>query len=166
MPIPPVVLRADAREMYATMRDAECIKRHFVISLDKLAEILTALCTDGDIAARNSKGYDVHSQAFGKIEVKSRLLGTDGRFPRISLSPNKMTGADSFIAVRWTAQFELYSAIMLSRAAVQPLFETRLQTSGKTAHISWSQWLAAKGAIDFTSRFLDVLRYEANPGNV
>lgn len=157
-PITPAALRGDAREMYAAIRHTECIKRHFVISPDKLAEILTALCTNGDIAVRNNKGYDITSKAFGKIEVKSRILGTDGPYPRISLSPNKMIGADSFMAVRWTVQLELYAAIMLPKAAVQPLYAARLQSSGKSAHIGWSQWLASPSAIDFTSRFLDLLR--------
>lgn len=158
MSIPTAVLHADAREMHSIMRNADCIKRHFITSPDKLAEILTAICTDGEIAPRNAKGYDVCSPRFGKVEVRSRILGTDGPLPRISLSPSKMAGADNFMAVRWTADFKLHAAIMLSKIAVQPLFQAKLQSSGKMAHIGWREWIAAKGAVDFTDRFLDMLR--------
>lgn len=150
-------LRADALEMSAIMRSAECMIRHPEISHDRLAEILTALCVAGELASRNSKGYDVASEEHGRIEVKSRILGTDGWFPRVSLTPNKMAVADAVMAVRWTPEYTFHAAVLLSRDAVRPLFEAKLQASGKQAHIAWADWVGASDAIDFTSRFAGLL---------
>jgi hypothetical protein len=155
----PEILQTDAIEMASVLKGTLCIQRHFVISYDKLAEILTALCTDGQIGtARNGTGYDVEAPNYGRIEVKSRFLGTDGPFPRISLSPTKLKSAKWFMAVRWHKQSELYAALMLPLASVQPLFDARLQANGKTAHIPWEDWLAARDLQDFTSAFQLKLR--------
>lgn len=151
------VLHGDAIEMVSLLKNAACIVRHHVVSYDKAAEILTAICTDGEIADRNSPGYDVHSERFGRIEVKSRVLGTDGPFPRISLTTKKLEGADSFMAVRWTKAGEIHAAVMLPRESTYPLFTARLQAAGRLAHIAWSDWVAAKGAIDMTSQFRKLL---------
>jgi len=149
----PEILQADALEMAGALRNTVCTERHFVISYDKLAEILTALCTGGDLSVRNGSGYDVEAPVYGRIEVKSRALGTDGPFPRISLSPNKMKVANWFMAVRWERQGVLHAAYMLPSASVRPLFDARLQASGRTAHISWEEWRSAPGLKDFTSDF-------------
>lgn len=146
-------LLADAQEMHRIIQGASCMRRHSVISLDKLAEILTALATGGTVAERNAKGYDVASPEYGKIEVKARVLGTDGTFPRITLTPNKLVGANSFMAVRWDGDHRIHAAVMLDRDTVRPLYEARLQASGKYAHIAWGAWKNAPGAIDFTARF-------------
>lgn len=152
-----MTLLSDAREMHRLIQNASFMKRHSVISLDKLAEILTALCTDGSIAERNTKGHDIVSPKHGRIEVKSRVLGTDGEFPRITLSSNKLVGSDTFMAVRWDRNNNIYSAIMLDKAAVQPLYNARLQASRKSAHIAWDAWKSAPGAIDFTKPFTDLI---------
>lgn len=143
--------------MHRITQRASCMLRYSVISLDKPAEILTALCADGTVAERNTKGYDVVSPVHGKIEVKSRVLGTDGPFPRISLSPNKLVESDSFMAVRWGYDHSLYAAIMLDRADVQPLYVAKLQASGRTSNIPWIEWKTAPRAFDFTKQFADLI---------
>ena len=153
MTFPPAVLRADAREMNSILRDADCVKRHRVISLDKLSEILTAISTDGEIAGRNIKGFDVLSPTYGYIEVKTRVSGTDGANPRASLTKNKIEKADHFMAVRWSQDFQFESAIMVPAASVKPLYLAKLQAAGSLAHIAWRDFVAAAGRIDFSERF-------------
>lgn len=150
---PDTQLLSDALEMHRIIQGASCMRRHSVISLDKLAEMLTALCTGGTVAERNAKGHDIVSPEYGRIEVKSRVLGTDGAFPRVTLTPNKLAGSDSFMAVRWDANYRIHAAVMLNAGAVRPLYDARVQTSGKCAHIAWGAWKNAPGAIDFTERF-------------
>ncbi|MDR3422858.1 MAG: hypothetical protein P4L80_16710 [Xanthobacteraceae bacterium] len=152
------LLKADAREMASILRTAKCVRRHSAVSFDLLAEMLTALCTGGALAGRNAKGYDVSSPEYGRIEVKSRTLGTDGPFPRVSLSPNKMDGADWFMAVRWTEDGELHAAVMLPKTSVAPLFDRRLQARGTVAHIRWDNWQSGNGRVDLTERFREALR--------
>ncbi|WP_157775810.1 hypothetical protein [Hartmannibacter diazotrophicus] len=160
--IAPEVLLADAQEMHLILSTAECLERHANITLGTLAEILTALSTDGKLAEPNRKGFDVISPAYGRIEVKSRVLGTDGAFPRISLSPNKIDGADHFMAVRWDQHSKLCFAIMLPKASILPLYQARLQRSGNIAHLHWDDWLAARDAVDFTDQFQELLSIDAS----
>ncbi|WP_113154186.1 hypothetical protein [Nitratireductor sp. OM-1] len=148
-------LHRDALEMQSILRDSECFKRHQAISLDKLSELLTALATGGKITSRNTAGHDVVAP-IGKIEVKSRVLGTDGPFPRVSLRPNKLE-ADYVMAVRWTSDCVLHAAYLLPAASVRPLFSERLQASGSLAHIAWQKWIAAPLVSNFTEKFERVL---------
>lgn len=149
----PEILQADAKEMAAALRGADCLQRHGVLSYDKLAEILTALCTRGHLHSRNAAGSDVTSPAYGRIEVRSRFLGTDGPFPRVTLSQGKLQGAEWFMAVRWDAGGDVHAAVMLPFASVAPLFAARLQKSGNKAHIAWCDWLSAPGLVDLTADF-------------
>lgn len=148
-------LHRDALEIQSILRDSECFKRHQVISLDKLSEILTALATGGKVISRNTAGHDVIAP-IGKIEVKSRVLGTDGPFPRVSLKPNKLD-ADYVMAVRWTPECVFHAAYLLPTASVRPLFAERLQASGSLAHIAWQKWIGAPLVADFTEKFERVL---------
>jgi len=153
----PEILQADALEMASVLKSAQCIQRHFTISYDKLAEILTAICTEGKVCSARNGNYDVEAPIYGRIEVKSRVLGTDGPFPRISLTPTKLRSAKWFMAVRWDKQGDIYAAFMLPLSSVQPLFDARLQNSGKQAHIAWDDWRNASGLKDFTSQFRLIL---------
>jgi hypothetical protein len=75
------LLRRDALEMVSLLRKAACIARHHVVSYDKAAEILTAICTNGEVAGRNSPGYDVLSERFGRIEVNLGSSAQTGSSP-------------------------------------------------------------------------------------
>jgi hypothetical protein len=65
--------------------------------------------------------------------------------------------ADAFMAVRWTKSGELWAAVMLTKAVTAPLYAARLQRSGRLAHIHWSDWTRATGAVDLTYEFRAVL---------
>jgi hypothetical protein len=140
--------------MLRVLRTAECVQRYPVISLGVVAEILVALATNGSVTTGNESGHDVVSPELGRVEVKSRVLGTDGPFPRVSLSPSKFKDTDYFIAVRWTADRQLHDAIGLPRASAEVLYKARLQKSGRTAHIGWKDWTAAPAARSFKSEML------------
>lgn len=141
----------DAAEMFGILRTAKCIERYDSISHQLLSELLVAIATDGEVVGGNNRGSDVISPQYGKVEVKSRILGTDGEFPRISLKQHNLDKADWFVAVRWTKRFEFYDAVALSKAAVTPLFEGRM-AGGKVAHTSWKNWLAAPGAVSLADK--------------
>lgn len=137
--------RDDASEMYAILRSAKCIARYDCISHQLLAEILIAIATGGEVVGGNNRGSDVVSPGFGKIEVKSRILGTDGPFPRVSLKAHNVEKADWVAAVRWTRAFDFYDAVALPRDAIHPLVEGRLNAARAT-HISWRDWTASPEA--------------------
>jgi hypothetical protein len=144
-------LKQDAHEMMQILTSALCMKRHMAISHDRLAEILTALVTKGALTKANKEGHDVLSPSFGLVEVKSRVLGTDGPYPRVSLRPSNVEHAQYFMAVRWTRGMELYDAVGVPKRSVEVLYKAKLQASGRVAHIGWKEWLVASGARSFAN---------------
>jgi hypothetical protein len=131
--------------------------RHSAISPDRLSEILTAIVTGGTLVGGNSKGHDVFSPEFGLVEVKARILGTDGPLPRVSLKIANIKKADFFIAVRWTKAMELHDAIGLPKSVAGKLFATKQQQGRGLAHIAWRDWILAPGAQSFREKMLQAL---------
>jgi hypothetical protein len=146
----------DAAEMHSILRSASCIKRYDSISHQLLSELLVAIATEGEVVGGNNRGSDVFSSQYGKIEVKSRILGTDGPFPRVSLKPHNIEKADWFVGIRWTRDFQFHEAWMLPKSAASTLHAVIKQDSG-LAHISWESWKAGPGAVDLTQRIKAVL---------
>lgn len=147
---------ADAIEMHKVLRTAECMKRYDSISHQLLSELLVAIATGGEVVGGNNRGSDVASAKYGKIEVKSRILGTDGPFPRISLKAHNLEKADYFAAIRWERNFEFHAAILLPKSSTLTLYNARKQSSG-LAHISWENWKSAPGAINLSTEFRQAL---------
>jgi hypothetical protein len=143
--------REDAAEMYSILRTARCIQRYDSISHQLLAELVVAIATDGEVVGGNNRGSDVISPSFGKIEVKSRILGTDGPFPRISLKAHNLEKSDWITAVRWTRDFEFFDAVALPKASAMSLFAGRL-VEGRATHTAWQTWIAAPAAISLADK--------------
>jgi hypothetical protein len=150
------LLAQDAAEMMRILTTAKCVSRYSTISPDRLAEILTAAVTEGDLVGGNSAGYDVNSRRLGFVEVKARILGTDGPLPRVSLKTRNIEKSDFFMAVRWTRQMELYAAVGLPKASAAMLHAIKRQATG-LAHIGWQDWVSAPGAVDFRDAMLKIL---------
>ncbi|MGP6089769.1 hypothetical protein [Antarctobacter jejuensis] len=146
----------DAREMAMILRTANCIRRYDKISHDLLAEILVAAALEGVVEGGNRRGSDVNTSLYGRVEVKSRVLGTDGAFPRVSLRPSNLEKADHFVAIRWNRDFSFYDAVMNSKASVLHLYRGKEQSSG-AAHISWKDWCAATDAISLKGKITKIL---------
>ena len=119
------ILHDDAAEMMKILSTAKCIARHSIISPDRLAEILTAIVTGGTIVGGNSKGHDIRSPKCGLVEVKARILGTDGPFPRVSLKAANIDKADFVMAVRWTKTMDLYDAVGVPKATATVLYAAK-----------------------------------------
>ncbi|MGC1467104.1 MAG: hypothetical protein WA792_15390 [Pseudolabrys sp.] len=152
----PDILEQDAIEMMQNLLTAQCTTRHSIISPDRLSEILTAIVTNGEIVGGNSRDHDVVSPKFGRVEVKARILGIDGQFPRVSLKSSNIERADYFMAVRWTATMQLHDAVGLPKAEVATLYSAKQQSSG-LAHIAWNDWIKAATARRFAEEMRRVV---------
>ena len=139
----------DLAEMYRVMRSAECFQRYDKISHEIAAEILAAAVLDGEVIGGNRRGSDVRTQRYGIVEVKSRILGTDGPFPRVSLKRHHFETANFIFAVRWKPDQEFYAAYLLPSSAARQLYEIRRQANG-TAHIAWGDWINDANVINLT----------------
>ncbi|MEI3807613.1 hypothetical protein V6R85_24125 [Agrobacterium sp. CCNWLW32] len=146
----------DATEMYNILRTANCIKRYDSISHQLLAELVVAIATNGEVVGGNNRGSDVVSPTYGKIEVKSRILGTDGPFPRVSLKPHNLDKSDWIAAVRWTRDFDFHDAVALPKAAAQGLFAGRLLET-RASHVAWQTWISTPGAESLSARVRSAL---------
>ena len=135
--------------MAGILRTAQCFQRYDKIAHELLSELLVAIATGGEVVGGNNRGSDVWSEKYGRIEVKSRILGTDGPYPRVSLRQSNLEKADHFVAVRWTKAFELHGAVMLPKSVVLKLYDAKLQKSG-TAHIAWSEWIGQQESQDIS----------------
>ncbi len=146
----------DAREMADILRIAKCIRKYDKISHDLLGEILVAASLEGVVEGGNRRGSDIHAPTFGRVEVKSRILGTDGPFPRVLLRSSNIENADYFVAIRWNRDFSLIDAVMNSKEAVLPLYSGKKQGSG-VANISWKDWCSTSGAVSLKGRMIQIL---------
>lgn len=144
-------IKDDAAEMHSILRSASSMQRYDAISHQLLSELLVAIATEGEVVGGNNRGSDVYSPEYGKIEVKSRILGTDGAFPRVSLKPHNIEKADWFVAIRWTRDFQFHEAWMLPKSTAAALHAVKRQGSG-LAHISWDSWKTGEGAVDLSPR--------------
>ena len=57
---------------------------HGEATVDMLGDVLFAATFSGTCTPRGNRGLDVNCPKFGRVEVRSRVLGTDGQFPRIT----------------------------------------------------------------------------------
>lgn len=146
----------DAREMWGLLRTARCMARYDKISHEILAELLIAIVTKGEVVGGNNRGSDVRSADFGLIEVKSRILGTDGPYPRVSLKRHNIEKADWFAAVRWTRDYTLYDAVMLPKPIAETLYERMRQASG-LAHIGWTDWISARERVGLRDACIEAI---------
>jgi hypothetical protein len=89
--------------------------------------------------------------------VKSRILGTDGPFPRVSLRKSNLEKADNIVAIRWTPGFVFHDAVLLPKTAALTAYEAKRQRSG-TAHINWPDWVNHRESVSLKKLISDVLR--------
>ena len=107
------------------------------ITTGRLGELLVASVTGGEI--KNKTGFDILSPEYGKIEVKSRVLGTDGEWPRVSLGRTNIKEADYVAVLRFSPSYDIAAACMLPIEKVKALYEDYVQSKG-TAHIPWEKF--------------------------
>lgn len=118
------------------------------LELGDETERIAATALGAVLAPRNAVGYDMVSPNLGKIEVRARILGTDGPWPRVTLTEGKVKIADHVLAVRWRANGAFEHAVMLCRSAAQKLYLSKRQTNKPQAHIAWKDWISDAEAID------------------
>ena len=147
----------DAKEMWNILRTAQCMARYDKVSHEVLAELLVSIATNGEVIGGNNRGSDVRSPEYGLVEVKSRILGTDGPYPRVSLKQHNIEKADWFAAVRWARDYTLYDAVMLPKCSALSLYEVKKQAKSGTAHIGWSDWKSAPDGLSLREACLKAI---------
>lgn len=135
---------------------ASLLRDYGEIKASRYFEILVAATYDGELMAPNHPEFDVHCTRFGRVQVRTRVIGTDGKYPRISLRgmPSEF---DVLIGAHLAQNFSINHAIALRSPAIEPLYLAKRQQDGKLAHIPWAQLVAAPGAEDVTKELSSIL---------
>ena len=111
------------------------------------AELLVAEALEGR-RQENSQtaGYDLHAPRYGRVEVKSRRLPSNGRREeRVSLDESKKDGFDFLAVVIFFPDFHVKGAVLIPYARVWPLASRH-----KYRRIDYKEVLAMEGAVDIT----------------
>ena len=113
------------------------LRRFGEVSAGRYAELMVAKLLDGEIV--NKTGHDILTPLGWKIEVKSRVNGTDSENPRVTLGPTNIREATHVVAVRFTRGYSIHAVKLLPMSAVEPLYQARKQAKG-TAHIPFNDF--------------------------
>jgi hypothetical protein len=127
---------------------------HGEVAISAFAEALFAAAFGGKRMPRGNRDFDVSCPKFGKVEVRARVLGTDGAFPRVTLSKSPDGQCDHIAAIRLDENLNLWKAIILPSVALKPLYDAMIQSKGKTAHIGWSDFSDDSKAVDITAELM------------
>lgn len=122
---------------------------HGPLTVDALGETLVAAAFGGTRMKRNNADFDVRCPRYGLVEVRSRVLGTDGWLPRLTLRKAPLGVYDHVAALRFAPDLSFWRGVILPTTALIPLYEARKQASG-IAHIAWNDAVTHPAALDIT----------------
>jgi hypothetical protein len=112
------------------------------------AEVLIAEALLGDrVVSRVTKGHEVLSEKFGRVEVKCRQLPPDGRIEeRVEISASKEVGFDHLALVIFHTDFSVKGAVIVPYAVVW-----KLASQHQYNRLSYAQACQLAGAVDVTA---------------
>lgn len=117
----------------------------------KLAEEMAGLAFNLEFV--DEVGYDSLTRTPRRIpvEIRSRVEGTDGKVPRITLTPPKMKVAKAVIAMHFDRHGKLVRGVLVSTHAVTKLYRRYFQKKKAQSHIPWKKIQALPTAKDITA---------------
>ena len=126
----------------------QSLREHGIREASDYAEVLIAEVLRGRRAASGvTKGHDVVSNKFGRVEVKCRQLPIDGRIEeRVDLSPAKEAGFDHLAIVVFRPDFTVKGAVVVPYKAVWELVRRHQYN-----RITYQHARSLDGAIDITA---------------
>ncbi len=146
----------DLRELFATwLRCQEQLEALGIRSLDDYAEFLYAHALQGDRTGRGTRGTDVVSPAFGRVQVKHRRLPRSKRLEeRLHCRNMECGGFDALGAVIFHNDCSIKYGLIIKHDDVWPAIESHQDVEKK---ISFQQFASLPNAIDVTEKLRQVL---------
>lgn len=134
------------------------------VTTGAFAELLVAEVLGGVRATSNESGYDVLCPDGRKVEVRSRVEGTDSNTSRASLTASKMTIETDVVAVRFNRKYVPIEARLVRKAKLESLYAQYKQAKG-LAHIPWAKFCNCTDSINMLPKLLHVYeQIDAQPG--
>lgn len=116
----------------------------------RLAEDMAGLAFNLEFV--DEVGFDSLSRTPSRtrFEIRSRVEGTDGKVPRLTLTPPKMKTSQVVIAIHFDRSGKLVRGLLISTEAVAPLYNQYFQKIKAQSHIPWKKMEALPAAEDVT----------------
>jgi hypothetical protein len=124
------------------------LRAHSIRDASDYAEVLIAEVLRGKrVASRVTKGHDVITSKFGRVEVKCRQLSADGRIEqRVEVSATKESGFDHLAIVIFLPNFDVKGAVIVPYSTVWEVVRCHQYN-----RISYGHARLLNGAIDITA---------------
>ena len=137
--------RQELMRQLAKMRG--CLAEFGIRGTPDYAEVLVAEALEGDRVPNSvNQGYDVTSPKYGRVEVKCRVLPTDGRREeRVDVRDTKTDGFDYLAIVVFFPDYSVSGAVLVPYGEVWPIIDSR-----KYRRISYGEACQIEGVVDIT----------------
>ena len=126
--------------------------REISVRSGELAENL--VCKAFNCKSEQSIGYDVRTQNGYRAEVRSRVMYSDGKHPRLTLNRAKMEKSEIMFAIHFSRSNKVTEAVAIPTKHLSKLYEEYLQRDGSTAHIPWLKVVSHPSTRDVTKRVI------------
>ncbi len=130
---------------------AEILVEHQVGHPEWYAEVLGAAALRGTIAKTNQRNYDIEC-ASGKIQVKCRVDGTDGKQNRVNVGKYEHGSFDTLMFILFRNNYRIEGAILLPFNECKRLMK-------KAGHLGWPDAISSTLSCDIT----DLIRSISHP---
>lgn len=124
-----------------------CLAEYGIRDSSDYAEVLVTEALEGErVQSGVNQGYDIISQKYGRVEVKCRVLPTDGRQEdRVDIRNTKADGFDYLAIVVFFPDYSAKGAILVPYSEVWPIIDSR-----KYRRISYGEACQLESAVDIT----------------
>jgi hypothetical protein len=124
-----------------------CLAEFGIRDTPDYAEVLVAEALEGDRVPNSvNQGYDVTSPKYGRVEVKCRVLPTDGRREeRVDVRDTKADGFDYLAIVVFYPDYSVSGAVLVPYGEVWPIIDSR-----KYRRVSYGEACHMEGIVDIT----------------
>ena len=133
-----------------TKLQGELLREEKIGHHDWYAEMLVCSALEGQLAMTNQPNYDILCSApYNKVQVKSRVDGTDGIQNRTNFKRYKPDAFNYAAIVIFRANYKIKGAILLPLKDAHSLMK-------KAGHVKWGDALNHKNAICIKDKLLEV----------
>ncbi len=132
-----------------TKLQGELLREEKIGHHDWYAEMLVCAALEGELALTNNPDFDISSDYYGTIQVKSRVNGTDGTQNRTNFKRYKPDAFDYAAIVIFQVNYEIKGALLLPLKDIHSLMK-------KAGHVKWSDVLNHPNTICIKDKLLEV----------
>ncbi|UYM16216.1 hypothetical protein [Endozoicomonas euniceicola] len=139
---------------YVARLQGELLRKHQIGHPDWYAEMLVCAALDGKLALTNNPDYDLVCSTLGKVQVKSRVDGTDTTQNRTNFKRYSSNAFDHAAIVIFESDYRIKGAVVIPIADV-------LSVMRKAGHVKWQDAKEHKNSVSITSELKHISREEA-----